>query len=172
MTTRKTIASSWNGSQACFMSDTQVRYTHSGDGQWLKLFPPETGWDLNPGILCCSACTWTNGLFQQQKTKKLKGTTTSCVPTQLGHVINEEIQKDQNEQKQGTGMHPVHSATQGWADHLSDPSTPTPGHTSALLPHKEPAVSSSGSQQRKLLLVFPPLSCSTNPNKALPKFLL
>ena len=113
VTTRKTIASSWNGSQACFMSDTQVRYTHSGDGQWLKLFPPETGWDLNPGILCCSACTWTNGLFQQQKTKKLKGTTTSCVPTQLGHVINEEIQKDQNEQKQGTGMYPVHSATQG-----------------------------------------------------------
>ena len=60
----------------------------------------------------------------------------------------------------------------GWADHLSDPSTPTPGHTPALLPHKEPAVSSSGSQQRKLLLVFPPLSCSTNPNKALPEFLI
>ena len=126
-----------------------VRHSHSGDGQWLKLFPSETGWDLTPGILCCRACTWTNGLFQQQKTKKLKGTKTSCVPTQLGHIINDEIQKDQKLSGSSALACALCTAPpRGWADRLSEPSSPTPGHSPAPSPHKEPAVPSSGSQQR------------------------
>lgn len=120
----------------------QVRHSgeiHSGDGKGLKLFPPETGWDLNPGILCCSACTWTSGLLQQQKTKKLKGTKTSCVPTQLGHIINDEIQKDQKLSRSRVLAGTLYRAPpRGWADHQSDRSSPTPGYTPALSPQLSP----------------------------------
>lgn len=126
-----------------------VRYSgeiHSGDGQGLKLFPPETGWDLNPGILCCSACTWTSGLLQQQKTKKLKGTKTSCVPTQLGHIISDEIQKDQKlSRSRVLACTPYRAPPRGWADHLSDPSSLTPGYTPALSPQLSPQEASKGS---------------------------
>ena len=116
----------------------------SGDGQGLKLFPPETGWDLKPGILCCSACTWTSGLLQQQKTKKLKGTKTSCVPTQLGHIIRDEIQKDQKlSRSRVLACTPYRAPPRGWADHLSDPSSPTPGYTPALSPQLSPSQEAS-----------------------------
>ena len=60
-----------------------------------------------------------------------------------------------------------------WANQLSHPSCPTPGLTTTLTPHKEPAHPLWWvSQQGNLLLVFAPLCCSRGSNKALLKFLV
>ena len=80
---------------------------------------------------------------------------------QLGQIMDNKIQKDQNptatseepgakvgcwEQKQGT----VHAP---WTQHhLSHPSGPTPGPAPTLTPYKEPARPSSGSKQDGNLL--------------------
>ena len=88
-----------------------------------------------------------------------------------GNKIKDKIQKDQNptlvtyeelEQKQGVGsksriLHiPPHSTPpKGWADHLSHPSGPTPGHT--LTPYKEPVRPSLASKQRKHMCSRSPL---------------
>ena len=47
---------------------------------------------------------------------------------------------------------------EGWADHLTHPSGPTPGHTPILIPYKEPARSLQlrTSKQGNLLLVLAP----------------
>ena len=61
----------------------------------------------------------------------------------------DKIQKDQKkptatseepEQKQGTAHAPLHTAPpKGWAEHLSHPSGPIPGHTPTLTPYEESA---------------------------------
>ena len=75
---------------------------------------------------------------------------------QLGQITDSEIHRDQRnqlpllksrEQKQGTVHSPPHTTSpKEWADHLSQPSGPTPGHTPTLIPYKEPARPPSGSK--------------------------
>ena len=96
------------------------------------------------------------GLLQQQNTKKLQGTKNSCVHVQWGKIRNKKIQKDPKPSKSrglllhpalALFMYPAPRTTEGWATHLSYPSSSTPGSTPALNPHKESAVPHSPPSQ-------------------------
>jgi len=63
-----------------------------------------------------------------------------------------------------------------WANHLSHPSGPTPGHTPTFTLYKElaftPASATTwGSKQENLLLVLAAPCCSRSPSKVLLEFL-
>ena len=60
-------------------------------------------------------------------------------------------------------MIPAQASLSGWEEHLSSPLDPLP----PLIPYKEPAHPTSGSEQGNLLLVFTPSWGSTNPHKTL-----
>ena len=59
----------------------------------------------------------------------------------------------------------------GWANHVSHPSSLTPGYTPTLTPFKEPTHSASGSKQGNLLLVFGPHAAAGDPIKPCLNFL-
>ena len=111
------------------------------------------------------------------------------VHVQLGQILDQKtkiptaISEDPGaktgcrEQNRVLGMPPALNTTEGWVNHLSHPSSLTPGHTPTLTPYKEWACSPCpapvlGSKWENLFLVFAP-SCSwhRNPSKALPEFL-
>ena len=141
-------------------------------------------WDrLEPGILCCSACTWTNISSSKKIQRNCKGLKiTVCIhswgklwtrrykKTKTPTAISEELGA-----KAGYWACPLHSTPpRGWADHLSHASGPTPGHTPALTPYKEAAHPpwEGNLEQGNLLLVLAPPCCSRSPRKALPEFLV
>ena len=91
-------------------------------------------------------------LFEQQNTKKLHGTKNNCVHAPWGPIPDPNDTKRPKtptatlfrslEQKQGVGrknMPPAHTPPTEWANHLSHPSSLTPGHTSTLTLYKEQA---------------------------------
>ena len=82
---------------------------------------------------------------------------------QLAQILN-KIQRDQKtqlpplksqEQKQGTAHAPcTQHNTKGWPNHLSQPSSWTPGHTPILTPYKEPARPCWGVSKQGILACF------------------
>ena len=145
-------------------------------------------WD--PLLQCCNACTWTNVSSSnkiQRNYKELK--ITACMPTQLGQIMDNEIQRDQKnptasseepgakagrqEQKKGT----VHSPstqhhlrggqTTVWAQPLDTP-LPSPHIRNQLGPRSASERESKGTCY--LFSLSP--CCSRGPNKAWPKFLV
>ena len=122
-------------------------------------------------------------LLQQQNTKKLNGTKNNCVHGRLGQIMDNKIQKDPKNPTAASEeagakpgcwvprVPPALNTTEGWADHLSPPSGPTPGHTPTLTLYKEPAHPASGSEQGDLLLVLAPSCCSRGPVKPCLNFL-
>ena len=148
----------------------------------------ETGWDLGPFAAVLQCLHLDKPLLQQQNTKKLYGTKNNSVHAQLGQILRKKIQKDSKtelpplksrEQKQGIRnksrvlcMPAACTPLEGWAEHLSRPSSPTPEYTPTLTPYKEPARPALGSEQGNLLLVFTPSCDCRGPNKALPEFLV
>ena len=158
-----------------------------GDTTWQLIWPRQAG-TWGPLLQCCSAYTCTHLSSSKTNTEKLYGTKNNCVHAQLGQILDQEIKRrpkkptaTSEEPGTKTGcrsksrvlrMPPALSTTNGWAEHLSHPSGPTPGHTPTLTPHKEPACPPSGSEQGNLLLVFAPSCGGRGPNKALPEFLI
>ena len=142
----------------------------------------ETGWDLGPGTLCCSACTWTNVSSSYKIQRNYKGLKITVCMCSWGKLCTTRYKKTNchfwgaRNKSRGSGAKaghcacPLHSAPpKGWADHLSHPSGWTPGPT----PIRNQLAPPQGvSEQGKLLLVLPPLCCSRGPNKALPGFLV
>ena len=84
------------------------------------------------------------------------------------------------ENKQGVGskgrvlrMPPALNTTKAVGHPPKPALQPNPGHTPTLTPYKEPAWSPwEVSKHGNLLLVFAPLCCSRDPNKAFPEFLV
>ena len=70
--------------------------------------------------------------------------------------------------KQGTAQAPALNATKGWAEHLTHPSGPTPGHTPTLI-RNQLASPQRASKGTCYLSSLPP---AASPNKALPEFLV
>ena len=137
----------------------------------------ETGWDLQPGTFCCSACTWTNVSSSNKLQRNYKGLKKKLQACTAGANYEQQDTKRQKkkkktqlpllksrEQKHGVGsksrvlrMTPHSTQPKGWAKHLSHPFGPTPGHTPALPPHKEPARPPLGEQAGNCyLFLFPP----------------
>ena len=109
-------------------------------------------WDLGLFAAVLQSLHLDTCLLELQNTKKLYGTINNCVPAQLGQILDPKDTKDKKtllpflkslEQKLGVGsksrvlrMPPPRalSTTKGWANHLSHPSSPTPGRTPTLTP--------------------------------------
>ena len=75
----------------------------------------ETGWDLGLGILCFSACTWTNISCSNKIQRNYKGLKITESTAQLGQIMNNKNTKRPKTQlpllrsqgqKQGTGNAP------------------------------------------------------------------
>ena len=109
----------------------------------------ETGWDLGPFAAVLQCWHLDTPLLKLQNTKKLYGTKNNGVHVHLGQILDQKIRKTQEtstatseepgEEKQWVGSKSSLHATpaKGRADHLSHPSSPTPGHTPTLTPYKE-----------------------------------
>jgi len=121
----------------------------------------ETGWDLGP----CAArlqCLYLDTPLLEQNIKKLYGTKNNGMHIQLGQTLDpKDTRRPKNPTatfeepgaKAGYCPCPLHTTPlKGWAKHLSHPSSPTPGHTPTLTPHKEPAHSALGSKRGNQLL--------------------
>ena len=107
----------------------------------------ETGWDLGPFAAVLASG---HSLLEQQNTKKLYGTKNNCVHAQLGQILDKRYKKTKKaqlpllktqKQKHGVGsksrvlcVPPARTTTKRWTDHLSHPSSLTPGHNSTLTP--------------------------------------
>ena len=84
-----------------------------------------------------------------------KDTKNSYTHTQTTAISEEPGGKKKRcwEQKQAAGQAPLTlNTSKGWANHLSHPSRPTPGHPPTLTPGLTPT---AGSQQGNLLLAIP-----------------
>ena len=163
-----------------FKFPTPLNITFSGQ--------TETGWDLGPGTLCCSACTWTNRSFSNKIQRNYKGLKRTARMSSWGKLWTKRYKKTKNptatsegpgaktgcwEKNKGTVHAPCTQHHQsGGADHLSQASAPTPGPTPTLTPDKEPARPTSRSEQGKLSFVLAPHCCSRGPNKAFPVSLI
>ena len=150
---------------------------------WGNLTGIDTGWDLGPGTLCCSACTWTNvsssNIIQRNytglKITACMGSWDKLGTTRYKKTKNPTATSEEPRAKAKYCAWALHTAPpRGWADHLTtpparplDPPLPSP-HIRNQLSLPSPAESKQG----KLLLVFTPLCCSTSPNKDLPEFLV
>ena len=103
---------------------------------------------LGPGTLCCSACTWTNISLSNKIQRNYKGLIITACMCSWGKFWTTRYKKTKNPTatsgdlgaKAGYCACPLHSTPpKGWVNHLSHPSSPTPGHASTLTPYKEPA---------------------------------
>ena len=135
----------------------------------------ETVWDLGPGTLCCSACTWTNVSSSNKIQRNYKGLKITVCMHSWDKLWKTRYKKTKNPTatsevwgaKAGYCACILHTAPpRGWAEHLSHP----PSRPLDLTPFKGPAHHPLRSEQGHLLLVFTP-SC-TSPSKALPEFLV
>ena len=124
-------------------------------------------------LQCCSACTWThlsssNKIQRNQMGLKI----TACICSQgkfwTKDTKTKKIQLPllkSPEQKQGVGSKsrycacPQHTTpAKGWANHLSHPSSWTPGHTVTLTPYKEqgyPRLRERASKEACCLFLLP-----------------
>ena len=135
--------------------------------------------------LFCSACTWTHLSSSNKKQRNCMGLKIlACTFGANSRPKGYKETKNTNYHffptttfedrgygaKAGYCACPLHiPPPKGWANHLSEPSGETPGHTPTLGPYKEQACPPSGSQHGNMLLVLHPCCCST-PVKALPDF--
>ena len=108
----------------------------------------ETGWDLGPRTLCCSACTWTNVSSSNKIQRNYKGLKITVCMCSWGRLWTKRYKETKSTTatseepgaKAGSYACPLHTTPpKGWADHLSHPSSLTPGPTPTLTPYKEPA---------------------------------
>ena len=119
-----------------------------------KPSPPATKIQRNYMGLKITLCMHSWSKFWTKKIQKRHTHTHTHTHKQLPFLKSWE-QKNKRcwEQKQGTGQAPLTlNTTKGWADHISQPSHPTPGHPPTLTPGLTPT---AGSQQGNLLLVIP-----------------
>ena len=149
--------------------------------RWGLLCKAETDWDMGPETLCCCACTWTNILSSnkiQRNYKGLKITACMCSEGKLWTIRYKKTKKPTatSEKPGAKAVYcecPVHiTPPKAWANYLSHPPGPIPGHTTTLTPYKESARPHWASEKGNLLLVLAPPCCSRVPNKALPEFLV
>ena len=137
----------------------------------------ETGWDLGP----CAArlqCLYLDTALLEQNIKKLYGTKYNAMHIQLGQTLDpKDTRRPKNPTatfeepgaKAGYCPCPLHiTPLKGWAKHLSHPSSPTPGHTPTLTPHKEQACTFLGSREQRAsnrgnLFVLHPLATAAGP---------
>ena len=142
-------------------------------------------WDsLGPGTFCCNAWTWTNISSSNEIQRNYMGLKITACMHSWGklwtknkkpncHLWRAGSKNKVLGAKAGYCACPLHTTPpDGWANHLSHPSSPTPGHTLTFTPYKEPAHTRSGSEQGNLLLVFAPFCTCRSPYKALPEFLV
>ena len=111
-------------------------------------------------------CSWSKLWIQYKKSKKqnpLKNKS-NCYFWRTGS-------KDRVLETKAVYLHKplIPNTIKGWAEHLSHPSSPTPGPP---LSYNEPACPFLGNKQGNLLLVFAPPSCIRDPNKVLPECLI
>ena len=119
-------------------------------------------------------------LLELQNTKKPDGTKHNCGHAQLGQILDQKIKERQKTQlpflkswerknwvsgvKAGyRACPPALNTTKGWADHLSHPSSLTPGHTppSSSIRNEPP----SASEETCHLFSLPPAASSGAPIK-------
>ena len=160
-------------------------------------WPPSDLKIWSPKVILRQAGTWDPWLqclhldiplLELQNTKLWGLKITTCV--QLVQILDQKIQtknpiatseepKQANKQtKNGIRskirvlhMPPAHTTTKRWANHLSHPSSPTPGPAPTLTPFKDQA-HPLRSKQGNLTLSFAPSCCISAPCKALPEFLV
>ena len=115
-------------------------------------------WDWDPLLQCLYLDA---PLLQQQNTKKLYGTKNNCVHVLLGQIHwskfwTQRVQRDQKlqppllrslGQKQGFGEQNKRTMHSPCTDHLSHPSSPTPGHIPTLTLCEEQDCSTLGSER-------------------------
>ena len=147
----------------------------------------ETGWDLGPGTLPCSARIQTNissSNTRQRNSKTLK--ITACIHSwgklwtrRYKEIRNPTATPEEWEQEQGARSKSralrkpsAHTTTKGWASCLSRPCGPSPSPPPLLTLDKEPVCPCLGGKQGDLSLVFAPPCYSRGPSKALPEFLV
>ena len=132
--------------------------------------------------LDCRAGAWTHVSSSnkiQRNSTGLKITVCMCSQgklwtTRYKKTKNPTATSEEPGAKAGHCTCPLHKTPpEGWADHLSYPSSLTPGNTSTLTPCKEPARPAlTKGEQGNLLSVLAPPCCSRGPSKALPAFLV
>ena len=123
--------------QLCFISKKGDNTTQTGRDPLLKcLYLTNRLRQFTPGLV-------TDKCLLEQKTPT--ETKNNCVHVQLEQIID-KIKRDQNPNFWRAGSKcrvyawPLHSPLlKGWANYLSSPSCPTPGHTPTITPYKEPA---------------------------------
>ena len=112
---------------------------------WTRPLPPwasarnildiEIGWDLGPGTLCCSTCTWTNISSSNKIQRSCKGLTiTVCMGSwsKLWTIRYQKKQKpkchfwEAGSKSRVLYMHLHTAPPKGLADHPSHPSFSTP----------------------------------------------
>ena len=130
---------------------------------------------LGPVTLCCSACTWTNVSWSnkiQINYKGLKITVCMCSWGKLWTKYKKRPKSptaalEEPGAKAGHCACPLHTAPpKAWADHLSHPSGPTPGHTPTLTPYKKqacPLLSEQASKRTCGLFLLPPAAAPIKP---------
>lgn len=131
----------------------------------------QTGWDLGPGTLHCSARIQTNISStnrRQRNSKTLKITARihswgKLWTTRYKQIRNQAATSEEWEQNQGArskcrALHKpsAHTTTNGWANHLSHPWGPSPRPTPFLTLYKQPVCPCLGSEQE-------PITCFCSP---------
>ena len=116
----------------------RVRHDWATELNWTECF-----WDrLEPGILYCSACIWTNVSFSNRMQRNYKGIKITVCMQSWGKLWTIRYKKDQNSTgtkvwgaKAGYCPWPLHTAPpRRWADHLSHSS----GQIHPPSPHFQP----------------------------------
>ena len=129
----------------------------------------ETGWDLGSFATILQYLDLDTTLFEQQNAKKLYGTTNNCVMCRWYKFWTQRYKETKNPiatseepwAKTGYCTSPLHTTSpKEWAEHLSQPSGLTGGHTPTLTQHEKQSCPSalSGSKQAR-----EPVVCSQLP---------
>ena len=135
-------------------------------------------WDLGPFAAVVQCLELDTTLHKQQTTKKLYGTKNNCactVRTNFGQRYKDSkipyYHFQESGAKAGYRAYPLHSTPpEGWAKHLSHPSSQPPGHTPILTRYEKQAQPLWGTSKQNMLFAPAPPCCSEGPNKALPEF--
>ena len=103
-------------------------------------------WD--PLLKCCNACTWTHLSLSNKIQRNYMGLKIIACMCSWGKLWTKRYKRPKNSTatseepgaKVGYCACPLHlTPPEGWADDLSYPSGPNPGHTPTLTPYKEQA---------------------------------